>query len=98
MKRWAIDTNVVVSGLLSSGGPCASVLDGVTDGRVMVVYDARILAEYRDVLCRPRLGLKPAHAVPDRTIVTANLAHFPARILRGARILTPVKALAEMTS
>jgi uncharacterized protein len=59
MKRWVIDTNVVVSGLLNPHGPSARVLDAVLDGRVKLVYDARILAEYRDVLHRPRLKLTP---------------------------------------
>jgi len=60
MKLWVIDTNVVVSGLLNPHGPSARVLDAVLDGRVKLVYDARILAEYRDVLHRPRLKLAPA--------------------------------------
>jgi putative PIN family toxin of toxin-antitoxin system len=133
MKCWVIDTNVVVSGLLTANGPCARILDAAMEGRVKLVYDARILAEYRDVLCRPRLKLKPAQvihflealggqmsviperlaangpdpddlvfveaalAVPDRTIVTGNLADFPNEILNGARILTPVQALAELS-
>ena len=59
MKRWVIDTNVVVSGLLNPHGPSARVLDAVLDGRLKLVYDARILAEYRDVLHRPRLKLAP---------------------------------------
>lgn len=59
MRRWIIDTNVVVSGLLSPHGPSARVLDAILDGRVKLVYDARILAEYRDVLQRPRLKLAP---------------------------------------
>jgi putative PIN family toxin of toxin-antitoxin system len=133
MKCWVIDTNVVVSGLLSANGPCARILEAVMEGRVKLVYDARILAEYRDVLCRPRLKLKPAQvmhflealggqmsvipkrlvangpdpddvvfveaalAVPDRTIVTGNLADFPTEILNGARLLTPVQALVELS-
>lgn len=60
MKRWVIDTNVVVSGLLNPHGPSARVLDAVLDGRLKLVYDARILTEYRDVLHRPRLKLAPA--------------------------------------
>ncbi len=60
MRLWVIDTNVVVSGLLVPHGPSARVLDTVTDGRIKFVYDARILAEYRDVLHRPRLNLAPA--------------------------------------
>ena len=59
MKLWVIDTNVVVSGLLNPHGPSARVLDALLDGRLKLVYDARILAEYRDVLHRPRLKLAP---------------------------------------
>lgn len=59
MRHWVIDTNVVVSGLLVPHGPSAKVLDAVLAGRVKLVYDARILAEYRDVLHRPRLKLAP---------------------------------------
>lgn len=133
MKRWVIDTNVVVSALLSTDGPCARVLDGIIEGRAEMVYDSRILAEYRHVLCRPRLRLKPrdvmrflgslrgqvlvtadriaeggpdpdvrrfvavALMVPDRTIVTRNLADYPDDLL-GVRLLTPVQALAEMAA
>lgn len=48
-----------MTGLLNPHGPSARVLDAVLDGRVKLVYDARIPAEYRDVLHRPRLKLKP---------------------------------------
>jgi hypothetical protein len=37
-----------------------------------------------------------ALAVPDRTIVSGNLADFPEKILHGVRLLTPVHALAEI--
>ena len=60
MRLWVVDTNVVVSGLLNPHSPSACVLDAVLDGRLKLVYDARILAEYRDVLHRPRLKLAPA--------------------------------------
>lgn len=59
MRLWVIDTNVVVSGLLVPHSPCARVLDAVVGGHIKMVYDARILAEYRDVLRRPRLKLAP---------------------------------------
>jgi putative PIN family toxin of toxin-antitoxin system len=59
MRLWAIDTNVVVSGLLNPNGAPARILDAVLDGRIKLVYDARILAEYRDVLHRPRFKLAP---------------------------------------
>jgi putative PIN family toxin of toxin-antitoxin system len=78
MRLWVIDTNVVVSGLLNPHGPSARVLDAVLDGRVKLVYDARILAEYRDVLQRPRLKLAPdkitafLNGLQSQMIVTPN--------------------------
>jgi len=59
VKEWVIDTNVIVSGLLTPGGNAARILDAVTEGRIKLAYDARILAEYRDVIRRPRLRIQP---------------------------------------
>jgi putative PIN family toxin of toxin-antitoxin system len=75
-----IDTNVVVSGLLSANGPCARVLDAVMEGRVKLVYDARILAEYRDVLCRPRLKLKPAQVMHFLEALGGQMSVVPERL------------------
>lgn len=59
--RVVLDTNVLVSGLLRRhGSPAARILDAVTDGLIRVLLDERILAEYAEVLVRPRLGLDPA--------------------------------------
>lgn len=57
--RIVLDTNVLVSGLRSPGGPPGRILDLITLGRVVVIYDDRIIAEYRDVLARPKLRLEP---------------------------------------
>lgn len=76
MRLWVLDTNVVVSGLLVPHGPPARVLNAVAEGRIQLVYDARILAEYRDVLRRPRLKLAPGriaaflHALSGQMLVT----------------------------
>ena len=56
MKRLVIDTNVLVSALLSPFGAPARVLDAVLAGQVQLLYDDRILAEYRAVLRRERFG------------------------------------------
>lgn len=63
-----IDTNVLVSGLLSAHGAPARVLDLLTVGDLRLAYDDRIAAEYRQVLARPRLGFHPeavAHLLDD---------------------------------
>lgn len=45
-----IDTNVLVSGLLSPYGAAAEVVRLGVAGALVPLYDARILGEYRDVL------------------------------------------------
>lgn len=82
MRHWVIDTNVVVSGLLSPNGPPAQVLDAILDGRVKLVYDARILAEYRDVLARPRLKVRPAMAREFLNALQTQLLIAPVRASR----------------
>jgi uncharacterized protein len=55
-----LDTNVVVSGLLTSNGVPAKILNLALSGAIQVSHDARILAEYVDVLARPRFKFDPA--------------------------------------
>jgi putative PIN family toxin of toxin-antitoxin system len=53
-----LDTNVVVSGLLRRyGSLSARILDVAVAGLIQIVLDDRVLAEYAEVLVRPRLGL-----------------------------------------
>jgi predicted nucleic acid-binding protein len=54
-----VDTNVLVSGLLSAHGTPARVLDLLTTGNLRLAYDDRIADEYRRVLARPRFGFQP---------------------------------------
>lgn len=53
-----LDTNVLVSALLSPFGAPAQVLNLLLTGRIQPVIDDRILAEYRDVLQRPKFGFE----------------------------------------
>lgn len=45
-----LDTNVLVSGILSPNGPPAAVLRALLTERVILCFDERIVSEYRDVL------------------------------------------------
>lgn len=54
-----LDTNVLVSALLSPFGMPARVLDMVLSGDIRVAYDDRLMAEYREVLARPKFGFAP---------------------------------------
>lgn len=51
-----LDTNILVSGLLSPFGAPAEIVRMVASGTLKLCYDARILSEYRSVLLRPRFS------------------------------------------
>ncbi|HRG99990.1 MAG TPA: putative toxin-antitoxin system toxin component, PIN family [Polyangiaceae bacterium] len=52
--RVVVDTNVLVSALLRPGSVPARALDRLTEAGALFLYDARIVAEYRVVLERPK--------------------------------------------
>ena len=52
-----LDTNVLVSGLIAPFGPPGDIVRLLASGAIRACYDARILAEYREVLSRPAFGL-----------------------------------------
>ncbi|MBN2656297.1 MAG: putative toxin-antitoxin system toxin component, PIN family [Spirochaetales bacterium] len=54
-----LDTNVLVSGVLSPNGIPAQILNLVLEKKVTLITDTRILAEYSEVLKRPKFGFKP---------------------------------------
>lgn len=51
-----LDTNVLVSGLLSPYGNPAEIVRLVVSGTLTLCVDARILVEYAQVLERPKFG------------------------------------------
>jgi putative PIN family toxin of toxin-antitoxin system len=55
-KGLVLDTNVLVSGLLSPHGPPGRILALVLSGKLAAAYDVRILSEYLEVLSRPEFG------------------------------------------
>jgi uncharacterized protein len=50
------DTNIIVSGLLSSGSPSGTILKLILSGKIKLAIDSRILEEYREVLFREKFG------------------------------------------
>ena len=57
--RIVLDTNVLVSGLLSPFGPPGEIVRMVSASAIRLCVDARLQAEYEQVLLRPRFGLDP---------------------------------------
>jgi uncharacterized protein len=110
----------------------------ITAGEIELACDARILAEYREVLARPELNINQSkaedvlqhieltalrvrpkawpeelpdpddepflavtEAAPADCLVTGNLRHFPAKVCRRVRVLSPrqfLDVLAEFVS
>ena len=64
---WVLDSNVLVSGLLSPLGPPGRLVDVCLSRRLRLAFDDRLELEYREVLARPKLGI-------DRTRREAFLA------------------------
>lgn len=56
-----LDTNVVVSGLISPFGAAGEIVRMVASGALELCYDARILSEYRDVLLRQKFSFDQTH-------------------------------------
>ncbi|HBP38972.1 MAG TPA: putative toxin-antitoxin system toxin component, PIN family [Clostridiales bacterium] len=55
-----LDTNVLVSALLSPFGAPARVLDLILSQQIILRYDSRIWLEYEMVLARPKFRFDPA--------------------------------------
>ena len=49
-----LDTNILVSGLLTPFGPSGEIIRMVSAGKLILHYDARILLEYHEVLSRSK--------------------------------------------
>src|SRR5262245_4205290 len=58
-----LDTNVLVSSLLSPKSWPAKILDLIMNGQIEVAYDNRILGEYEEVLSRPELHIHPSRTL-----------------------------------
>jgi uncharacterized protein len=56
-----LDTNVLVSGLLTPFGPSGEIVRMIFSGELILQIDARILAEYQDVLNRPKFKFNKDH-------------------------------------
>ena len=55
---WVLDTNVLVSGLLSPFAPPGRLVDALLGRQLRLALDDRVELEYREVLARPRLGIE----------------------------------------
>jgi putative PIN family toxin of toxin-antitoxin system len=84
--RIVLDTNVVVSALLTGGGTADMVVQLVLQGKATLLTDSRILAEYDEVTSRPRFGFDEG----ERRIILETLAAISEPVIaRPLRITLP---------
>jgi putative PIN family toxin of toxin-antitoxin system len=82
MIRVVIDTNVVVSASLRDEGLPAAILDLAANKRILMCVSEAVLAEYKDVLNRPRLKLTPKRIARSLAVVRkTSLRVKPTRTL-----------------
>jgi putative PIN family toxin of toxin-antitoxin system len=79
-----LDTNVLVSGLINPRGHPGRIVDLLRAGELRLALDDRILAEYADVLHRPRLT--PYFADTDVEHILEYLRGNSVRVIATARI------------
>ncbi len=68
--RFVVDTNVLVSALYKPGSVPARALEaiwriGERQGTASLLYDARIVDEYRSVLARPKFRALDRHSIDE---------------------------------
>lgn len=82
MLKVVIDTNILVSALLTPSGRPARVLDHVLNGNVILCYDSRIIAEYQEVLLRAKFEFdKRAVKQVIDFLIRSGISIVPAPIL-----------------
>ena len=80
--RVVIDTNIIVSGLISPTGPPGKIVDALLQGFLIPVMSSATLAELEAVLARPRLRTLFEQAGIDAT-------EFFTKFLELAEIVEP---------
>ena len=76
MPPAVIDTNVVVSGVLTarSESPTARILDGMLAGRFRFVISVALLAESREVLLRPKISRRHRLSAVEVDVILTEIA------------------------
>jgi putative PIN family toxin of toxin-antitoxin system len=82
MREIVIDTNILVSGLISQVGVSHTVIEMLLNGNLTARYDARIVKEYRDVLSRDEFGFTESMYEGLLTLIEANSAPVIATPIR----------------
>jgi putative PIN family toxin of toxin-antitoxin system len=87
MIRVVIDTNVVVSANLRDEGLPAAILDLAANKKILMCVSENVLAEYKEVLNRPRLKLTPQRIARSLAVIRKTSLH-----VKPTRTISVIKA------
>jgi len=82
-----VDTNVLISGLINPEGTPAHVVNLLMNGRITLLYDSRILAEYADVLERKKFGFGEHLTAPLLDYIKNQGEYVAAEPIRGKKFV-----------
>ena len=85
-----LDTNVLVSGLLNAHGAPGRILDLILASQIQLLFDDRMLAEYRQVLARPKFKFDAVHVASFLAFLQLSGKHIVAPPLPGMENVTIV--------
>jgi predicted nucleic acid-binding protein len=85
MQKIVIDTNVIVSSLIQKNYPYKIVNELFIDGRIILCISESLIAEYFEVLRRPKFAI----ACSADFIITGNTTDFTFPVYKNTKIVTP---------
>jgi len=59
MLKVVLDTNIIISNAISDMGNPSKIMNLISDKKLIICYNAEILAEYSEVLSRARFNFSP---------------------------------------
>ncbi len=83
MMNIVLDTNVLISCLINPDGNPAKILNMILNGDLFVLYDIRILDEYKKVLKREKFGFTKDLIIPFLDFIESegiNIIPNPSRV------------------
>lgn len=86
--RLVVDTNIIVSGLITTGTPPAKILDAIRDKKISLLISDEVISEYLQVLEYP-------HIRKYKKITDEAIGHLTALFINEAErveILNPITA------
>jgi putative PIN family toxin of toxin-antitoxin system len=83
--RIVLDTNILVSGLLTPFGSSGEIVRMVFSNQLTLFLDARILSEYRDVLHRPKFSFNK-----DDVATLLEFIKYYGRFIAGTPLRNPL--------